>query len=112
VTGRTYSPGWISGGFDTTFNGGLFDTFVAKITDPPPTFTRRDVALFALNFGRTSGATAFDGDVTDDGRVDLADLAFVQRHLAPAQSPSASPSAEPLPTARHSDGCRHRDSPT
>ena len=31
VTGYTYSSGWISGGFDTSFNG-LSDGFVAKIS--------------------------------------------------------------------------------
>jgi len=31
VTGRTRSPGWTSGGFDTSHNGG-YDIFVAKLT--------------------------------------------------------------------------------
>jgi hypothetical protein len=31
VTGRTYSPGWVSGGFDTTYDGFL-DAFVAKLS--------------------------------------------------------------------------------
>lgn len=31
VTGETYSSGWISGGFDTSFNG-LDDAFVAKLS--------------------------------------------------------------------------------
>jgi autotransporter-associated beta strand protein len=33
VTGRTASSGWVSGGFDTSHNGGD-DAFVAKILDP------------------------------------------------------------------------------
>jgi len=32
VTGRTDSSGWVSGGFDTTFNGGAGDAFVAKLS--------------------------------------------------------------------------------
>jgi len=35
VTGRTNSADWVSGGFDTTYNGGAYygDAFVAKIRD-------------------------------------------------------------------------------
>jgi len=33
VTGVTESSGWVSGGFDTTYNGGAYDAFVAKILD-------------------------------------------------------------------------------
>jgi hypothetical protein len=32
VKGRTRSPGWVSGGYDTTFNGGDKDAFVAKLS--------------------------------------------------------------------------------
>ena len=32
VTGSTYSPGWTSGGFDTSYNGGSEDAFVAKLS--------------------------------------------------------------------------------
>jgi len=34
VTGLTYSSGWVSGGFDTSFNGGQFsnDAFVVKLS--------------------------------------------------------------------------------
>jgi len=32
VTGETQSSGWVSGGFDTTYNGGLFNAFVAKLS--------------------------------------------------------------------------------
>jgi hypothetical protein len=72
-----------------------------QISDPPPTFSRRDVAALAQNFGRTSGATAAGGDLTGDGRVDLADLAFAQQHWAgptpspptPAAALAASPAA-------------------
>jgi hypothetical protein len=32
VTGHTDSPGWTSGGFDTTYNGGGTDAFVAKLS--------------------------------------------------------------------------------
>jgi hypothetical protein len=38
VTGRTYSPGWAVGGFDTTHNGGT-DAFIAKISTPQPAVT-------------------------------------------------------------------------
>ena len=31
LTGVTESSGWVSGGFDTTYNGGAYDAFVAKI---------------------------------------------------------------------------------
>ncbi len=32
VTGRTHSPGWVSGGFDTSYNGGDNDAFVAVLS--------------------------------------------------------------------------------
>jgi len=32
VTGRTSTGGWVSGGFDTTYNGGERDAFVAKLS--------------------------------------------------------------------------------
>jgi hypothetical protein len=32
VTGYSESGGWVSGGFDTTFNGGSYDAFVAKLS--------------------------------------------------------------------------------
>jgi hypothetical protein len=32
VTGRTGSGGWVSGGIDTIYNGGLWDGFVAKLS--------------------------------------------------------------------------------
>jgi hypothetical protein len=32
VTGYTRSSGWVSGGFDTTYNGGYWDAFVAKLS--------------------------------------------------------------------------------
>ncbi len=32
VTGRTDSSGWVSGGFDTTYNGDLYNGFVAKLS--------------------------------------------------------------------------------
>ena len=32
VVGQTVSSGWVSGGFDTSYNGGLDDGFVAKIS--------------------------------------------------------------------------------
>ncbi|MCY2953528.1 MAG: SBBP repeat-containing protein, partial [Planctomycetota bacterium] len=32
VTGETWSSGWTSGGFDTSFNGGTSDAFVAKVS--------------------------------------------------------------------------------
>ena len=32
VAGSTSSSGWVSGGFDTTYNGGLYDGFVAKLS--------------------------------------------------------------------------------
>ena len=35
VTGSTGSVGWVSGGFDTTYNGSGSDAFVAKFTDEP-----------------------------------------------------------------------------
>ena len=35
VTGWTASAGWTSGGFDTSYNGGSYDAFVAQIYDGP-----------------------------------------------------------------------------
>ena len=32
VTGSTSSSGWVSGGFDTTYGGGLYDAFVVKLS--------------------------------------------------------------------------------
>ncbi len=32
VTGYTNSSGWVSGGYDTSYNGGDFDAFVAKLS--------------------------------------------------------------------------------
>jgi len=32
VTGETHSSGWVSGGFDNTYNGGSTDAFVAKLS--------------------------------------------------------------------------------
>jgi len=39
VMGGTGSSGWVSGGFDTTYNGGQLDAFVAKIIDSGPLLT-------------------------------------------------------------------------
>jgi len=55
VTGYTISSGWVSGGFDTSYNGGSCDGFVAKIGPSaalPPT-----------------GVSASDGDHTDKVEV-------------------------------------------
>ena len=32
VTGKTRSSGWVSGGFDTSYNGGNYDAFVVKLS--------------------------------------------------------------------------------
>lgn len=64
---------------------------------------RTDVALLALNFGR-SPATCAQGNVNATGPVNLADLAIMQSHLfatlpsPPAPSPTA-PSSAASPTA-------------
>jgi len=57
VTGETKSSGWTSGGYDTTYNGGYSDTFVAKIAGPAP-------IIDGLIFWDESG----DGDWNDPGR--------------------------------------------
>jgi len=31
ITGQTASAGWVSGGYDTTYNGGSYDAFVARL---------------------------------------------------------------------------------
>jgi hypothetical protein len=33
VSGTTCTPDWVSGGFDTSYNGGVSDAFVVKLTD-------------------------------------------------------------------------------
>jgi len=39
ATGRTASSGWVSGGWNTSYNGGLYDGYVAKIDDAQPSVT-------------------------------------------------------------------------
>jgi hypothetical protein len=48
VTGYTYSSGWTSGGFDTTYNGGSYDAFVAKIANAAAAVLRVDNAQVSL----------------------------------------------------------------
>ena len=58
VTGHTYSSDWISGGFDTSFNGGSTDGFVAKISDnQSPT----DIALSASSIAENLPASTVVG---------------------------------------------------
>ncbi|MEX2188756.1 MAG: dockerin type I domain-containing protein [Pirellulales bacterium] len=45
------------------------------------TVNRADAAILARNFGMSAGATWDDGDLDGNGRVDLADMAQVQRRL-------------------------------
>jgi hypothetical protein len=49
---------------------------------------RRDLAILAANFGRTTGAVWASGDFNSDGGVTLADLAIQQSHYGQSISPS------------------------
>jgi len=52
VTGETCSSGWTSDGFDTTFNGGVDDAFVAKFADTtPPTISSFSVSPTSVTLG-------------------------------------------------------------
>ncbi len=53
VTGLTDSLGWVSGGYDTSFNGGTYDVFVAKLTSS----------------GGHTWSTYMGGDSIDNGRA-------------------------------------------
>jgi len=62
VSGNTDSPGWASGGFDTTYNGGTQDAFVAKISEPPsvdtPQFLYSAAQQFKFQFNRPISASS------------------------------------------------------
>ncbi len=60
VTGGTGSPGWTSGGFDTTFNG-LGAGFVAKI-NADGTLAWSSYLYLGTNATDSGNAIAFDGD--------------------------------------------------
>lgn len=55
-------------------------------------FDRHDMAVLARNFGKSSGATLAQGDLTGDGAVTLADASLLQTIMgASLQGPAASP---------------------
>jgi hypothetical protein len=60
VTGWTNSSGWVSGGFDTTFNGG-YDAFVTKILTVVPSI---DVIPASLDFGEWPWDAGTTGPLT------------------------------------------------
>ena len=69
VTGETASSGWVSGGFDTSHNGGYWDAFAAKIsTNHPPTIasltSEPDPAAAGEDLTLTAGGvTDLEGNV-------------------------------------------------
>jgi hypothetical protein len=60
VTGQTSSSDWMTGGFDTTYNGGTEDAFAAKILLAPVAPAEIDATPRSLNFG----SWAWDGGTT------------------------------------------------
>jgi hypothetical protein len=109
VTGWTDSTDFPTpGGFDSSFNGGPEDAFVAKIrgagdpcgdADHDGDVDILDVAVLQTKYGTTSGATWADGDFDGNGTVDIFDVALMQRNYglavvsppAPAPEPAAMP---------------------
>lgn len=66
---------------------------------PPKKMNHHDAALLALNFGRVTDATLEGGDLTDDGRVDLADLAHLQAQLDGSAASPAMPASAVVASA-------------
>jgi hypothetical protein len=62
VTGYTNSAGWVSGGFDTTYGGGLYDAFVAKVS-------ASGQALWSTYLGGTSDDRGYGIAVDGVGNV-------------------------------------------
>ncbi len=87
VTGRTNSSGWVSGGWDTSYNGGGYDGFVAKLEPGAPL----EVAGHAVCDGdaqRTivrSVALSFSDDVS--ASLDAADLVLVNTSTGQTVNP-------------------------
>ncbi|MCY2991620.1 MAG: FG-GAP-like repeat-containing protein [Planctomycetota bacterium] len=71
VTGDTGSAGWTSGGFDTSYNGGDWDAFVAKIRDLGTAGLLPDLAIANDQVILTSEGTAVRVVVTVDNRSGL-----------------------------------------
>ena len=61
VAGYTYSIGWTSGGYDTSFNGGWKDAFVAKIDDPAVTVEASSQLSYAPADRLVDGSGLADG---------------------------------------------------
>jgi len=62
VTGSTESSGWTSGGFDTSYNGGNYDAFVAKLSPS-------GAHLWSTYLGGSGGDYAFGIAVDGSGNV-------------------------------------------
>ena len=96
VTGSTWSSGWVSGGFDTSYNGGEHafagDAFVAKLAPGLPADANHDgkvdsadLAIWQRNYDPLGlHQNTFEmGNWDGDGDVDSADLAIWQRNYNP-----------------------------
>jgi hypothetical protein len=81
---------------------GADDVYFAADNNADGAVNRRDLALFSLYIGATTGADRFSGDATGDGIADLHDLAVLQRTFGSqtVPSPEASPAAVPEETNR------------
>ena len=69
--GYTYSSGWVSGGFDTSYNGGYQDAFVAKI-GPDHTLTINSAPIVSIAItGNNSGMTNYTSGCEHQRLVNL-----------------------------------------
>ena len=97
VTGETWSSGWVSGGFDTSYNGGG-DVFVAKIlirlmgdVNSSGYVDDDDHSVMRANWG--TGDEWGEGDLNENGAADDDDLSLLlanwNRGTPPAPSGQA-----------------------
>jgi len=87
VTGITYSSGWTSGGFDTSFNGGK-DAFVARINDlrgdaeGDCKVDTLDMLLIRSHlYENLSTGDNWRYDLNGDGQINILDMIVVRNHL-------------------------------
>jgi hypothetical protein len=84
VTGDTYSSDWVSGGFDTSYNGGE-DAFVAKISGAGTPADANDTLAAATNLGTLdSGVSISQAGQIGDGASGSRDVDLLRFTLAQA----------------------------
>jgi len=90
VTGITQSSGWVSGGFDTSYNGGIYDAFVARVADHALAgdangdCTVNILDLFFIRQRLNQAVTTGDNwqaDVNSDAAINVLDLIYVRDRL-------------------------------